>query len=290
MSLPYFPLYPTDFEADTSHLTLEEDGAYNRLLRLMWMTAGCSLPDDDAWIARRMRVDAETFKRVVLVVLDEFFVRANGRVSNARLIEEFEKSSAAHKRRVEAGSKGGKSKPLKTKGLTSSKAQAKPKQPEPEPEPEPNITTSSTAEIGNQPDLSDLSNRLLAAIGPAGNQAATGLVSLHRPLAWLEAGCDLEQDILPTLKTVAGRQLQKLGAGCIGTWGYFDNPVMQAKAERLKPLPKMETGHATRSYNNQQQSRSGEKRSAHLTAISAAGDQISRDRLAEQDYPLISEG
>ena len=33
--LPYFPLYPTDFEADTSHLTLEEDGAYNRLLRLM---------------------------------------------------------------------------------------------------------------------------------------------------------------------------------------------------------------------------------------------------------------
>ncbi|MCP5097247.1 MAG: YdaU family protein, partial [Chloroflexi bacterium] len=36
MSLPYFPMYPTDFEADTSHLTLEEDGAYNRLLRLMW--------------------------------------------------------------------------------------------------------------------------------------------------------------------------------------------------------------------------------------------------------------
>jgi uncharacterized protein YdaU (DUF1376 family) len=31
MSLPYFPMYPTDFEAKTSHLTLAEDGAYNRL-------------------------------------------------------------------------------------------------------------------------------------------------------------------------------------------------------------------------------------------------------------------
>ena len=72
MSLPYFPMYPTDFEAKTSHLTLEEDGAYNRLLRLMWMTPGCSLPDSDAWIMRRMRCDADTFERVVLVVIDEF--------------------------------------------------------------------------------------------------------------------------------------------------------------------------------------------------------------------------
>jgi 5-methylcytosine-specific restriction endonuclease McrA len=86
--LPYFPLYPTDFEADTSHLTLEEDGAYNRLLRLMWMTPGCSLPDDDAWLMRRMRCDAETFARVVLPVIAEFFTRAKGRVFSP-LIEEF---------------------------------------------------------------------------------------------------------------------------------------------------------------------------------------------------------
>ena len=65
MSLPYFPMYPSDFEAKTSHLTLEEDGAYNRLLRLCWMTPGASIPDDDAWIMRRMRVDQATFDRVV---------------------------------------------------------------------------------------------------------------------------------------------------------------------------------------------------------------------------------
>ncbi len=135
MSLPYFPMYPTDFEAKTSHLTMEEDGAYNRLLRLCWMSPGCSLPDDDAWIMRRMRVDQETFERVIRIVLEEFFDRENGRISNARLTAEFEKSVAAHERRISAGEKGGKAKSLKTKETEPSNATAMLKQPEPEPEP-----------------------------------------------------------------------------------------------------------------------------------------------------------
>lgn len=135
MSLPYFPMFPSDFEAKTSHLTLEEDGAYNRLLRIMWMTPGCSLPDDNAWIQRRMRVDSDIFERVVLVVIEEFCERKNGRVSNAKLTEVFEESCYRHKKRVDAGSKGGKAKALKSKETDSSKALAKLKQPKPNPEP-----------------------------------------------------------------------------------------------------------------------------------------------------------
>jgi uncharacterized protein YdaU (DUF1376 family) len=135
MSLPYFPMFPTDFEAKTSHLTLAEDGAYNRLLRLMWMTPSCSLPDNDKWIMRRMRVDQATFDDVVLIVIDEFCTRENGRVSNAKLNRVFITSNDAHQKRVSAGSKGGKAKALNTNGSSPSKAQAKPKQPEPEPEP-----------------------------------------------------------------------------------------------------------------------------------------------------------
>lgn len=134
MSLPYFPMFPSDFEAKTSHLTLEEDGAYNRLLRLMWMTPGCSLPDDDKWIMRRMRVDEDTFRRVVLVVIDEFCERKNGRVSNARLASVFHESTASHKKRVFAGLKGGKAKSSKNNDKDSSNAQAMLKQPEPEPD------------------------------------------------------------------------------------------------------------------------------------------------------------
>jgi len=132
-------MYPSDFEAKTSHLTLEEDGAYNRLLRLMWMTPGCSLPDDDAWVARRMRVSTTDFHRVILPIIAEFMVRKGGRIVSPRLREEFEKADVTYKLRSEAGKKGGRPKAIDNKqndakaGLSQSKAG--PKQPEPEPEP-----------------------------------------------------------------------------------------------------------------------------------------------------------
>lgn len=136
MSLPYFNLYPTDFEAKTSHLTLEEDGAYNRLLRLCWMMHECSIPDDNAWIMRRMRVDQDTFERVVLVVIGEFFTRTNGRLSNDRMNRELALSTERHSKRVSAGKKGGEAKALKTLAAAPSKAKAMLYQPEPEPEPD----------------------------------------------------------------------------------------------------------------------------------------------------------
>lgn len=153
MSLPYFPMFPSDFEAKTSHLTLEEDGAYNRLLRLMWMTPGCSLPDDDQWIMRRMRVDEDTFRRVVLVVIDEFCIRKNGRVSNAKLTQVFDESKEKHERRVLAGSRGGKAKALRSKEKQPSNAKAKLKQPKPEPE--PNIGDTNVSLLRDSPDRFD---------------------------------------------------------------------------------------------------------------------------------------
>ena len=108
MSIPYFPLYVTDFEADTSHLTLEEDGAYNRLLRLCWMTDGCSIPDDPKWIARRMRVISDDYDRVVAPLILEFFECRSGRVFSARLLAEFKKADKTSALRSAAGKKGGR--------------------------------------------------------------------------------------------------------------------------------------------------------------------------------------
>ena len=144
MSLPYFPLYPSDFEAKTSHLTIAEDGAYNRLLRVCWMTPGCSMPADEAWIMRRVRAHAEDEKEAVRAVLDEFFTVKGGRYSNARLTKEWLAANEAHDRRKNAGSKGGKAKSLKTLVAAPSNAKAMLKQPEPEPEPEPKIKERDT--------------------------------------------------------------------------------------------------------------------------------------------------
>lgn len=140
MSLSYFPMYPDDFEADTAHLTLAEDGAYNRLLRLCWRTPGCSIPADRAWIYRRMRALTDEDKAVIDTVLDEFFTLSEGRLSNARLKQEWVAANEAHERRKKAGAKGGASKgaakSLRSETTDAGNAQAKPKQPEPEPEPD----------------------------------------------------------------------------------------------------------------------------------------------------------
>lgn len=128
MSLAYFPLYADDFEADTAHLTLAEDGAYNRLLRLCWRTPGCSIPADRDWIYRRMRAHTDDDKAVVDIVLDEFFTTERGRSSNARLTKEYHAANEAHEKRKNAGSKGGASKALKTNNSRSSNAKAMLKQ------------------------------------------------------------------------------------------------------------------------------------------------------------------
>ena len=171
MSLPYFNMYPADFEADTSHLTLEEDGAYNRLLRLMWMTPGCSLPNDDSWIARRMRCDAETFARVVKPLISEFLAVENGRVFSPRLRREAMLSEQAHQRRVNAGSNGGrKPNQLKNNGSEPSIAKAMPKQPEPEPEPEPvsNSDTDVSGDAAEQDFAKQVFDRAVSFLGRYG--------------------------------------------------------------------------------------------------------------------------
>jgi uncharacterized protein YdaU (DUF1376 family) len=136
MSLPYFPMYPSDFEAKTSHLTIAEDGAYNRLLRICWMTPGCTMPADEAWIMRRARAVTDDDRAAVLAVLAEFFTVSNGRYSNAKMMRIFNETSEAHEKRKSAGSKGGMAKAANSKDNPSSNATAMLKQPEPEPEPD----------------------------------------------------------------------------------------------------------------------------------------------------------
>ena len=137
MSIPYFPLYVSDYEADTAHLTLEEDGAYLRLLRLCWRTPGCSIPDDAKWIMRKMRLSADDYYRIVEPLIDEFFTRGMDRVFNARLQREHDRISDMHKQRSEAGKASAKARALKTKEKNCNGTNFSLQQPEPEPEPEP---------------------------------------------------------------------------------------------------------------------------------------------------------
>lgn len=154
MSLPYFPMFPTDFDADTGHLTFAEDGAYNRLLRLSWKCPSAKMPDDMDWIHRRARAVSIEEKAIIASVIAEFFTRSGGKIFSARLAKEWQKSSLAHSKRVSAGSAGGKAKALKANKSEPSNAVAKPYQPEPEPEPYKKEEDTNVSSVVSLPDRS----------------------------------------------------------------------------------------------------------------------------------------
>ena len=108
MSLAYFPMFPTDFDADTGHLTFAEDGAYNRLLRLAWRCPEAKMPNDLDWICRKVRAVSSEDRALIEAVLAEFFTRKGCKVFSARLHREWVEASAAHSKRVLAGKTGGK--------------------------------------------------------------------------------------------------------------------------------------------------------------------------------------
>ena len=128
MTLAYFPMYPTDFDADTGHLSMAEDGAYNRLLRLSWRCPEAKMPDDLDWIFRKARAVADEDKALIRSVVEEFFTRKGGKIFSARLHKEWVQANKAHGKRVSAGKSGGRAKAMKTKETEASNAKAMPEQ------------------------------------------------------------------------------------------------------------------------------------------------------------------
>lgn len=197
---PYIPLYVDDYDAATAHLTVEEDGAYSRLIRLCWRTPSCSLPNDEAWIARKIRLSAEDFARVAKPVLDEFFTLARGRLVQKRLKKEYDDISRKKTARKQAGKKGGESKALNSKENSPSIASDLLPDtcafPEPNPEPEPVVSSEDKSSALDDPSATawKLARALLVERGGATPKAAGsffgGLLAKHR----LDA-----RDLLPAL-------------------------------------------------------------------------------------------
>jgi uncharacterized protein YdaU (DUF1376 family) len=138
--IPYLPLYVNDYEGDTAHLSLEEDGAYSRLIRLCWRTSGCSVPNDCKWIMKRMRATQEEYDTIIKPIISDYFTIKKGRVFQKRLQQEFNKISTTISERKRAGKKGGKAKALNNKKKKPSNTKdlllAKSYHPEPYLEPE----------------------------------------------------------------------------------------------------------------------------------------------------------
>lgn len=239
---PYIPLYVDDYDAATAHLTVEEDGAYSRLIRLCWRTQGCSLPNDEAWIARKIRLSADEFSRVGKPVLDEFFSLSRGRLIQKRLKAEYDTISRKKSARKLAGKKGGETKALNTKGNLASNATVLPADtralPEPKPEPEPEREVVGVVAGANDPDdwpegkatdhaafLAKINHHL----DPSKRQ---GLVtSVGEISRWRTVGYSWDLDVIPAVIAHSA----KAGSSLVGTWTYFTPAISRSHADRNRP-------------------------------------------------------
>jgi uncharacterized protein YdaU (DUF1376 family) len=92
----FMPFFWADFLADTTHLNGIESGVYAMLLGNMWLRGGW-IPDDDQAIARMCRIDEQTWL-LMKPKIRPFLKLRNGRFSQRRLLDEFQKAKKIHQK------------------------------------------------------------------------------------------------------------------------------------------------------------------------------------------------
>lgn len=101
----YYQFNIGDYRAATAHLSNEEDLAYRRLLDMYYDTEN-KIPLDTQWVARRLRVDAET----VNAVLNDMFAKEEDGWVHARCQEVIEHYHAMAEKNRANGKLGGRKK------------------------------------------------------------------------------------------------------------------------------------------------------------------------------------
>jgi uncharacterized protein YdaU (DUF1376 family) len=110
----YMPLWPDAWLLDTGHLTYEQKGIYNDLLQHMWLRDGY-LQNDDAFLARLLGLTLGKWRRVSPAIMALLTVEQN-RVTQKRLIAEYNRSIEKIEKLTKSGREGGLAKSLKNKG------------------------------------------------------------------------------------------------------------------------------------------------------------------------------
>ena len=108
-ALPYHKRYHSDALAGFMGLTLEERGCYQTLLDMMYDRGG-PLIDNERLLAGYMGCSIRKWRSLREILIDKRKIRINsaGLITNGRTEKEIENASKTHRKRVEWGSKGGR--------------------------------------------------------------------------------------------------------------------------------------------------------------------------------------
>jgi len=99
--LPFLPLFVDAYESDTSHLSDAEHGRYFALLRLIWKSPECRIPNDDAWLARKLARPVDAVKKQVRPLIEEFCQTSRNFITQKRLRDEWKRARERSKKQSE---------------------------------------------------------------------------------------------------------------------------------------------------------------------------------------------
>ncbi len=264
---PYFKFYPRDWLQATRDLTLEQRGAYIDLICIIMEMEG-HLADNDKWIAHQMHVTARKWRSLKgELVAHEKIAVSDGKIVNERCVKELDALLNQRRNIAESATKRERTKretPAKQSGNIREISEKDNENNDPSTTAVPlraRVTDLDTDKdrvvAAREPktagEIDALRDRLLAsANGAMANPAACpGILVLSEPMRWLRDGCDLELDILPTLKARGHNAAPR----SIKSWSYFTQAVSDAKAARLRPMPAGNPGGGQQSRKSWDQQR-----------------------------------
>lgn len=122
LEVNFYRMFPGDYVADTSQLTLAEHGAYMLMLHFFYHTEQ-PLPSG-AKLYRLLRCETKADRDAVDYVVDRYWVTQGGGLVNRKAVDELNRAIKLSNRNRENGGKGGRP---KTQNKTQTGTQIKPK-------------------------------------------------------------------------------------------------------------------------------------------------------------------
>lgn len=230
--IPYFDFYPADFMHGVRGLSAQDVGVYTMILCRIYEENGPVEYNSirlATYCGMREATFIKTFEK--LVTLDKFQVE-DGMISNRRAIIEI--SNRANKLKI--NSKAGKA--------SAEKRQQKQRRDPTDVQRTFNHTDTDTdtdnyAANAGARSVDARMGELYAALGVTDETKTPGLLTFSEPIRWEAAGCDVDSDILPALRSIAARGKQPK------SWAYCSAAVFEARDSRLAPAPAIKPRQAT---------------------------------------------
>jgi uncharacterized protein YdaU (DUF1376 family) len=241
----YMPLFVGDYLADTLHLSTCEHGAYLLLIMHYWQS-GKPLPDDDARLARILRMTIQEWESI-RPVLEPFFDVHSGRWHHGRLEKELAYVAAQSEAQREKAHKSWEARRSKqSTGNATADAPAMPRHStgfDPAMPPSQPIPTHTKLKEDDDEtragEFDRLAKRCLEEAGLEHAAHSPGLLDTSPLVRLLKDGFTLEEHLLPSIRVMRARGHR------FSSWRYVETAIRQkaqddAQIARAPPAKRLE--------------------------------------------------